>query len=88
LKESGYSHSFATGQNKKHGCAVLYKCDAFSKVDELVINYDDYRLRESFGVEGSFLTRNIALIVALKPNFVTKCEGLIVATTHLFWHPK
>jgi len=38
--------------------------------------------------DASFLTRNVALIVALQNKSLPEADGLIVATTHLFWHPR
>jgi RNA exonuclease NGL2 len=73
----------------------------FSKVGELGIKLDDLPLfypssspstsdppthsRKSIGL--SRKTRNVALFVALAFN-EDKSKGMIVGTTHLFWHPQ
>lgn len=92
LEKAGYGHRYASGPFKKHGCLIAFKTSLYSAaVAEKTIFYDD----EDVNAEGSdaqrigksFKTKNIALIVGLQrlenPN-----SGLIVATTHLFWHPR
>ncbi|KZV77045.1 Endonuclease/exonuclease/phosphatase [Peniophora sp. CONT] len=78
LDKAGYDHSYASGPRKKHGCCIAWRRNAFSKVDSKVLYYDDEP-----GL--SFRTRNIAHIVALRR--VDSEDGIVVATTHLFWHP-
>jgi len=89
LRES-YGHSFTCGKEKKHGCAILYRNCAFTKVNETTVYYDEERLNHDsqHQNEASFLTRNVGLIVALQHNGPLEPEGLIIATTHLFWHPR
>ena len=79
LDKAGYDHSYASGPRKKHGCCIAWRRGAFSKAASKVLYYDDEP-----GL--SFRTRNIAHIVALRR--VDSEEGVIVATTHLFWHPR
>ena len=57
-------------------------------VGKKTIYYDEEKIQPSISSStgSSFLTRNIGLLVALKR--VNSDEGFIVATTHLFWHPK
>ena len=69
---------------------IAFKKSLYSLVSAKVVCYDD----EHAGKEGepqrigsSFKTRNIANIVALRGKG-NEAEGLIVATTHLFWHPR
>ena len=78
LDKAGYDHSYASGPRKKHGCCIAWRRSAFSKAASKVLYYDDEP-----GL--SFRTRNIAHIVALRR--ADSEEGVIVATTHLFWHP-
>lgn len=70
---------------------VAYKAQRFSLIAEKVVHYDDERVRTDGNEPGqhgkSFNTRNIGVIVALKANN-SENDGVIVATTHLFWHPK
>lgn len=92
LEKAGYGHRYSAGPFKKHGCLIAFKKSLYSPaVAEKTIFYDD----EEVNAEGtdvqrigkSFRTKNIGLIVGLQrldnPN-----NGLIVATTHLFWHPR
>ncbi|VDC01850.1 unnamed protein product [Peniophora sp. CBMAI 1063] len=78
LDKAGYDHSYAAGPRKKHGCCIAWRRSIFSKVASKVLYYDDEP-----GL--SFRTRNIAHIVALRRT--DSEDGVIVATTHLFWHP-
>jgi len=89
LRSRSYAHTFACGKGKNHGCAILHKDQLYTKVEEQTVFYDDLRLQECSGWcgEGSFLTKNVGLIVALRRKN-SAGDGLIVATTHLFWHPK
>ncbi|KZT72761.1 Endonuclease/exonuclease/phosphatase [Daedalea quercina L-15889] len=90
LQNAGYNHVYAAGPRKKHGCLIAFRKDAYSLISERMVEYD---LEEVRGGErevarrgSSFRTRNIASLVALRPvNAVS--EGVVVATTHLFWHP-
>jgi RNA exonuclease NGL2 len=91
LEGAGYSHTYAAGPRKKHGCLIAYSKDRFTKIDERVVCYDDEEIRTDGDDKArrgcSFRTKNIGLMLALKRN-ETDMKGLIVATTHLFWHPK
>lgn len=91
LEGSGYSHTFAAGPKKKHGCLIAYAKDKFTKVDEKVVYYDDEEIRSDGDAKArrgsSFRTKNIGFMSALKSNEF-ESKGVIVATTHLFWHPR
>jgi RNA exonuclease NGL2 len=91
LADAGYSHKYAAGPMKKHGCLIAYGKDKFTKVDEKVVYYDDEVVRtigDDRARRGcSFRTKNIGSILALKANDA-ESKGIVVATTHLFWHPK
>lgn len=90
MEKAGYSHVYAVGPRKKHGCLIAFKKDMFNLLSQKLIAYDDQEVRRSSGavnIHGSsFRTKNIGNLVALcrtdKP-----LDGLLVATTHLFWHP-
>ncbi|OWZ76922.1 RNA exonuclease NGL2 [Cryptococcus neoformans Bt85] len=92
-----------TGPGKLHGLVVLYRKDRFSLRQSKLIHLDfeeihprssDLVVRED-GTEsleevrrrrgGSRQTKNVGLIVALEGK---DGEGVIIVTTHLFWHPK
>jgi RNA exonuclease NGL2 len=97
LEGVGYAYTFASGPRKKHGCVVAFKKDIYEKVSERTVHYDEYEVRPERVTEqarrgASFRTKNIGLLVALKR---IRREGdndnegsVVVATTHLFWHPK
>lgn len=91
LEEAGYSHIYSSGPRKKHGCIIAYKSRKFARTADRTVFYDDEDLHstgesERFRRGSSFKTRNIALIVGLK--FIDSEQKIVVATTHLFWHPK
>ncbi|KIM21538.1 hypothetical protein M408DRAFT_29497 [Serendipita vermifera MAFF 305830] len=90
-----YSHVYAAGRKKQHGCMVLFKTELFDLHSSQTIYYDEEDVRQG-EIEDeskvdlwrrgtSRITKNIALIVALKRK--GSDDGVVVATTHLFWHP-
>ncbi|KXN89942.1 putative RNA exonuclease C9B6.11c [Leucoagaricus sp. SymC.cos] len=91
LDRAGYFHRYAAGRGKKHGCLIAFKGKIFEQVHERLVYYDEQPIRDAKDERTrcghSFKTRNIGLILALsfrdKPS-----NGVLVATTHLFWHPK
>ncbi|KAF9069137.1 Endonuclease/exonuclease/phosphatase [Rhodocollybia butyracea] len=87
LESAGYKYNYAAGPKKKHGCLIAFK--GYEEINSKMVIYDDQQVRYSDGVSskgGSFRTKNIGHIVALK--LPDSDQGFIVATTHLFWHPK
>ncbi|CAL1695497.1 unnamed protein product [Somion occarium] len=90
LEDAGYNFVYAAGPRKRHGCLVAFHKDVFSTVRERTIFYDDQEVREAYdklNTHGSsFRTRNICSLVALQ-RAGRADTGVIVATTHLFWHP-
>ncbi|KAJ7492540.1 Endonuclease/exonuclease/phosphatase [Mycena latifolia] len=90
LAAAGYNHHYAAGPGKKHGCLIAFK-DNYTKLEERLIHYDEQHVRsegdENTRRGSSFRTRNIGSLVALK-NLSHDGEGVVIGTTHLFWHPK
>ncbi|KLO20260.1 Endonuclease/exonuclease/phosphatase [Schizopora paradoxa] len=91
LESLGYSHTYSCGPRKKHGCLIAYRAQVFAKVTDWTVFYDDSEIRKdgedaSFRRGSSFRTRNIGLLVALEQ--VSSKETIVIATTHLFWHPR
>ncbi|KAJ3844895.1 Endonuclease/exonuclease/phosphatase [Lentinula raphanica] len=89
IESANYAHRYAAGPNKKHGCLIAFKQDYYEEVGSKLILYDEQKVRDQEGINscgGTFRTRNIGHIVALKHK--QRNEGVVVATTHLFWHPK
>lgn len=90
LDGAGYAWVYKAGPRKKHGCLIAYRKEAYTLADEEVVLYDEQDVREDGSDRArrgsSFRTKNIASLVRLRRSGTTS-EGLIVATTHLFWHP-
>ncbi|TFK57174.1 Endonuclease/exonuclease/phosphatase [Heliocybe sulcata] len=91
LESIGYAHTYAAGPKKLHGSLIAYKKDAYEKVAERVVYYDEEDIRQSDHERArrgaSFRTKNIGNVVALKSTG-SQNKGVVVATTHLFWHPR
>lgn len=95
LRKAGYSHVYAKGYSQKqHGLMLAWRSSAPRNWPRILFEpeavaqstffYDDAEV--SPGRTGcSRVTRNIALFAAIK--FKGKEGGVILATTHLFWHP-
>ena len=91
LENAGFAYHYSSGPSKKHGCMIAFKKNLYSMVSDRVVYYDEYiPMDDSSGrslTRNTFKTRNIGLLVALR-SLNHKNEGFILATTHLFWHPK
>ncbi|OCB85693.1 Endonuclease/exonuclease/phosphatase [Sanghuangporus baumii] len=92
LESANYAFTYSSGRRKKHGCIIAYKKDEFVKTAERTIFYDDINIRHEGTTErsrkgSSFRTKNIGLILALQ-RCGNPSHSIVVATTHLFWHPK
>jgi RNA exonuclease NGL2 len=91
LDQAGYSHVYASGPQKLHGCLIAFKADLYTLESHKAVYYDDQDIShadiESPCRGSSFRTKNIASLVALRLNDDTG-QGIVVATTHLFWHPR
>lgn len=89
LEKAGYAWVYAAGPRKKHGCLVAYRNDTYQCARQKVVAYDDQEVRmegdEQARRGSSFRTKNIGSLVALRR--LGGDNGVIVATTHLFWHP-
>ncbi|GAC98908.1 hypothetical protein PHSY_006503 [Pseudozyma hubeiensis SY62] len=94
MTKDGFSYVYEKGyRQKQHGLLVAWRRDLFgeSAHRRLTLDLD----AESVAAAGepirtacSRVTRNVGLIVALRASATaTSSPGLIVATTHLFWHP-
>lgn len=91
LEDAGYSHVYAAGPGKKHGCLVAFARNKYTKKEDRTVLYDEQTIRrdtEERACRGSsFQTKNIASLVALEAAD-DENMGIVVATTHLFWHPR
>ncbi|KII93561.1 hypothetical protein PLICRDRAFT_35787 [Plicaturopsis crispa FD-325 SS-3] len=94
LSAAGYAFTYAAGPSKKHGCLVAYRKSAYEAIGEKMVQYDEQEVRQDNDSGSgerrrrgmSFKTKNIASLVALRK--IGTEEGFIMATTHLFWHPR
>ncbi|SCV01963.1 LANO_0F14422g1_1 [Lachancea nothofagi CBS 11611] len=87
----GYDSQFHRHGTKNHGIAIVWKREMFDMTDKMLIDYDK---EPSGNIEPRTTTKNVGLVLAL--NFTTKVlnkfpdtkkRGILVGTTHLFWHP-
>lgn len=89
LEAADYNHHYVAGPGKKHGCLVAFK-KTYTKLEERLIHFDEQHVRsegdETARRGSSFRTRNIGSLIALKNS--EDGEGVVVGTTHLFWHPR
>ncbi|KAG9070189.1 hypothetical protein KI688_009521 [Linnemannia hyalina] len=60
LTKAGYETAYYKNQNKKHGCAIIWRKTRFEKVEQKSLEYDEQG-------QPTFTTGNIGLMVALKP---------------------
>ncbi|KLT45013.1 Endonuclease/exonuclease/phosphatase [Cutaneotrichosporon oleaginosum] len=84
----GHAAVEARGEGKLHGLVVLYATARWRVRASRAVALDMEHLNPGEGAAargGSRATRNMGLIVALESE---EGEGIVVATTHLFWHPK
>ncbi|GJJ09514.1 hypothetical protein Clacol_003737 [Clathrus columnatus] len=88
LESASYTHIYASGPGKLHGCMIAYSIDLFEELAHAVAFYDDLSIWEGAADRKGLtrLTKNIGLIVGLKRR--GSSTGFIIATTHLFWHPR
>ncbi len=47
---ASYSHHYAAGPNKKHGCLIAFKTSLYSKIGDRKVEYDNEEVRDD--VEG------------------------------------
>ncbi|SCU99841.1 LAMI_0G01200g1_1 [Lachancea mirantina] len=87
----GYDLQFHRHGTKNHGVTIAWKRELFSMADRMLIEYDK---EASDSIEPRTTTNNVGLILALKfSDRVTSrfpgssSKGILVGTTHLFWHP-
>lgn len=91
LFKMGYSGKFDKDTMKQHGIAIAWKTDKFNLGQQKTITYD--RIRTD-GAENTAFTGCIGQLVSLELKQQILDEhpslsrnGVIVGTTHLYWHP-
>ncbi|CAL9732005.1 RNA exonuclease Ngl2p [Monosporozyma unispora] len=91
LEKLGYESQFYKKGSKNHGISIAWKRDLFEMTDKMLIDYDK---EPSGDIPTRTTTNNVGLVLALKfskkvlkqfPN--TNRSGILIGTTHLFWHP-
>lgn len=91
FEKMGYESQFHRSATKNHGVAIAWKREYFQMTDKMLIDYDKERSND---IEPRTTTKNIGMILSLK--FTDKVlqmypysskNGIIIGTTHLFWHP-
>lgn len=85
LLRLGYRTRMHHYGDKNHGVCICWKQEVFLEVGHRTVEYD--RLATA-GVQPSISTTNIGLLVALllkTPG--AHHSGVLLATSHLFWHP-
>ncbi|KAF9171065.1 hypothetical protein BGX20_008148 [Mortierella sp. AD010] len=60
LTKAGYETAYYKNNNKKHGCAIIWRRSRFEKVEQKTLEYDDIG-------QPTFMTGNIGLMVGLRP---------------------
>ncbi|KAK9449404.1 Endonuclease/exonuclease/phosphatase [Limtongia smithiae] len=95
LEKLGYTVLFHCGQGKNHGLLLCWRTSMFCLDASKHVDYDD---DSGYDADGAMATgkrhtvpqtrtRNVALLAALRYVNSTSNAGVIVGTTHLFWHP-
>ncbi|CCK72433.1 RNA exonuclease KNAG_0K00650 [Huiozyma naganishii CBS 8797] len=91
FEKLGYAAQFHKKQTKNHGVAVVWRSKLFTMADKMLIDFDK---EQSGDVPPRTTTNNAGLVIALKfteqaltGHRDTPRSGILVGTTHLFWHP-
>lgn len=87
----GYECQFHKGGGKTHGISIVWKRNLFTMRDKMLINYDNELCGD---IPSRTITNNVGLLIALEFSDTimnrfsnTNISGILVGTTHLFWHP-
>lgn len=90
LTELGYKFKFERAYTKRHGIVIAFKPQLLNDTYSRVINYD----REDAGfLTSQTTTDNLGLMTCLsftktvREKYPGLKSGIVIATTHLFWHP-
>ncbi|QHS75171.1 3'-5' poly(A) RNA exonuclease [Saccharomyces paradoxus] len=83
----GFDLTFKRHEGKTHGLLVAWNNKKFQLDNEWMLDYDNVLAGNV--ISARTRTKNIALIISLNFKDVTdsSSSGVIVANTHLFWHP-
>ncbi|CAH6718586.1 RNA exonuclease Ngl2p [[Candida] jaroonii] len=90
LLKLGYESNYFRNPVKNHGVCIFYKQSKLIFKHQSFIDYDR---EESGDIPARTITQNIGLLACFDfhPKFIEDAQisrnGLIIGTTHLFWHP-
>lgn len=84
LERAGYQGRFHRFDGKNHGVCIFWRKSLFKLCD---VNYITFDTEETGDIHPRTSTRNTAILAALEFNSTEKYRGIIVGTTHLYWHP-
>ncbi|KAI5963128.1 NGL2 [Candida pseudojiufengensis] len=98
LKKLGYDSKFYRYNTKNHGLVIAFKLNYFTCKYQSFIKYDNhinYLPDEVRLPDARIITKNVGFMCFLefKPELLNKYSylsnkhGIIIGTTHLFWHP-
>lgn len=97
INKDGFSYVYEKGyRQKQHGLLIAWRKDLFGSnaYRQLAVDLDAESIADKsqpMRTACSRITRNIGLFVALqaqsKAEDTNAAHGMIIATTHLFWHP-
>lgn len=90
LQKMGYNSKYHRAGSKNHGICIFFKEEKFVFKHQAFIDYDK---TETGDILPRTITQNVGLFACLEfsPSVTAKYgiskNGIIIGTTHLFWHP-
>lgn len=82
----GMDSIFKSVDGKNHGCLIAWNTKLFELEDDQVIYYDEI---ETPGAPKQRDTKNSGMLIKLKVlDELCQTSGIVIGTTHMFWHPK
>lgn len=90
FEQLGYGSKYHRDSAKNHGVCIFFKNSLFVFQHQSFIDYDTL---ESGDIPPRTITQNIGLLCCLefspkiRSQYNLSKDGIIVGTTHLFWHP-
>ncbi|KOG97237.1 3'-5' poly(A) RNA exonuclease [Saccharomyces eubayanus] len=87
FRKLGFDLSFKRHEGKTHGLLIAWKTEKFQLENEWMLDYDT--ILAGNVIPARTRTKNIAFIASLRLKNIPgpSTDGIIVANTHLFWHP-
>lgn len=87
FRKLGFDLTFKRHDGKTHGLLIAWNTGKFQLENEWMLDYDN--ILAGNAIPARTRTKNIALIASLRLKNISdpSTDGVIVANTHLFWHP-